>query len=157
MSNLVIRRAGLDDLPHVMTVMQTAFSAEYGEAWSNAQCAGILTLPGSVLFVSFLGETPVAFALIRAVGEDAELLLIGVANRAQRKGYGRLLLDRVITEARNLGVSNLFLEVRSGNPAISLYRATGFERVGLRRDYYRGKSGQMYDAETHRVTIACVD
>jgi [ribosomal protein S18]-alanine N-acetyltransferase len=39
--------------------------------------------------------------------------------------------------------------VRSGNDAVWLYRREGFEKVGERRDYYRGHGGQLFDAHTY--------
>jgi ribosomal protein S18 acetylase RimI-like enzyme len=38
--------------------------------------------------------------------------------------------------------SKLHLEVRAGNEAVQLYRREGFDKVGERRNYYRGKTGK---------------
>ena len=39
----------------------------------------------------------------------------------------------------------VYLEVRTDNePAIALYRSTGFEQVGLRRRYYRVSGADAY-------------
>jgi ribosomal-protein-alanine N-acetyltransferase len=40
-------------------------------------------------------------------------------------------------QARSLGTTAIYLEVRPSNPgAIHLYQRTGFRLVGRRRDYY---------------------
>ena len=48
----------------------------------------------------------------------------------------------------------VFLEVRQGNPALALYLRVGFLQVGQRENYYRGKSGDYFNALTVRYEIA---
>ena len=55
-----------------------------------------------------------------------------------------------MAEAGAQDAKTLHLEVRAGNPAIELYSASGFIRVGERRGYYRGRSGEVYDALSYR-------
>jgi [ribosomal protein S18]-alanine N-acetyltransferase len=143
--------ANLDD---VMTVMATAFDPVYGEAWTASQCAGVLAMPGCWLTLARIGGRPVGFSLARAIMDEAELLLIAVSAQEQRNGYGKILLDGVVSDARDLAVRRLFLEVRSGNPAISFYSKAGFARVGLRPNYYRNTQGTLFDAETQAMLIA---
>jgi ribosomal-protein-alanine N-acetyltransferase len=46
-------------------------------------------------------------------------------------------LEAVIAEAAHLGATLLTLEVRASNqPALRLYARAGFERTGLRTNYY---------------------
>jgi len=61
-----------------------------------------------------------------------------VRSECQRRGIGRLLLTRVIQEARRFGAQNILLEVRSQNVAAkSAYTKCGFSVVGGRRGYYQ--------------------
>lgn len=77
------------------------------------------------------------FAILRILGEEAELLLIAVDEKQRGKGIGKALLERLIALGRTRGARQLFLEVRAGNtPAICLYRGLGFQDIGLRRRYY---------------------
>lgn len=152
--DLSVGPGGIADLADVMRVMRDAFDPAFGEAWTEAQCAGILGMPGSRLLVARRGHEPVGFAMTRAIAGETELLLLAVARRCRRAGIGRALLDRAIMEARNEGGDALHLEVRDGNGAIYLYRAAGFEQVGRRRHYYRGTSGQVFDAMTFRLELA---
>jgi ribosomal-protein-alanine N-acetyltransferase len=91
---------------------------------------------------------PVGFSLVRAVADEAELLLLAVEPGEQRRGIGRALLDDFIAAALAGGAHRLHLEVRDGNPAIGLYRDSGFVPVGRRRNYYHGPDGETYDAVT---------
>lgn len=55
----------------------------------------------------------------------------------RRRGIARVLLGRVIDEARRQSIVHIMLEVRKSNlPAQKLYETVGFLTVGLRKGYY---------------------
>lgn len=142
--------AGIADLAEVMVVMREAFDPEFGEAWTEAQCAGILGMPGSRLLVARRGRDPAGFAMTRTVIGETELLLIAVRPGYRRSGVARALLERTIRAAADEGCHSLHLEVRDGNGAASLYFQAGFVQIGRRRQYYRGRSGNLFDALTFK-------
>lgn len=148
-----LREGGSQDLYNVNLVMQAAFDARYGEAWTSAQCLGMLSLPGVWLVVAGMDGQDVGFALARVTLDECELLLLATHPGARRRGVAGALLRAVIEEARHRGVTRVHLEVRSGNDAVQLYRREGFEKVGERRDYYRGRNGQLFDAHTYARNI----
>ena len=143
-----LRRGGSDDLDCVVGVMNEAFDEEFGERWSRSQCAGILPMPGVRLSVVEERGAIIAFSLMRTILDESELLLIAVAPDHQARGIGRLLLDDFQVQGQSAGADRLHLEVRDGNRAVSLYKDSGFQIVGRRRDYYRGRDGNCYDALT---------
>ena len=147
-NGIVLRPGEIDDIDDVMAIMTSAFSACFGEAWTRSQCAGILPMRGVSLTLADRDGLPVGFSLVRAVADEAELLLLAVDAAEQRRGVGRALLDHFIEAARADGAHRLHLEVRDGNPAFSLYRALGFVPAGRRRNYYHGPQGEAYDAVT---------
>ena len=58
--------------------------------------------------------------------------------RHSGRGLGRIILRRLLLEAREWGVGSVFLEVRADNfAAINLYISEKFERIGLRPGYYQ--------------------
>ncbi|RYY27584.1 MAG: GNAT family N-acetyltransferase [Sphingomonadales bacterium] len=144
-----LREGGAHDLPHIAQIMQDGFDPRFGEAWTSAQCMGMLSLPGVWLVIASLGEDDVAFALARMAADEAELLLLATRPAARRRGVGGALLRAIIEEARARGAARIHLEVRSGNDAVELYRREGFAKVGQRNNYYRGKAGQLFDAHTY--------
>jgi len=144
-----LREGGSQDLAEVSRIMEDAFDARYGEAWTSAQCLGMLSLPGVWLVIASLDEADAGFALARSTGEEAELLLLATRPAARRRGVAGALLRAVVAEAEARGVAQLHLEVRAGNDAVRLYRREGFEKVGERKNYYRGKMGQAFDAHTY--------
>ena len=138
-----------DDLDAVMQVMSAAFPAEYGEAWTRSQCAGILPMTGVKLILAEDGEdNVVGFSLYRTIADDSELLLLAVHPESRSCGIGRLLLSHFIEDSRKNGANRIHLEVRDGNSAIEVYRSAGFEPVNRRSNYYRGRGGGAFDALT---------
>ncbi len=83
--------------------------------------------------ISRLGRTPPF---------EYEVHTIGVDPAYQGRGIGRRLLDELLAFADG-GV--VYLEVRTDNEAaIALYASAGFERLGLRRRYYRVSGADAY-------------
>jgi ribosomal-protein-alanine N-acetyltransferase len=63
---------------------------------------------------------------------------VAVRRDRQRSGIARLLLDDLLGQAHNEGVTHTLLEVAVDNaPAQALYDRYGFEVVGVRRGYYQ--------------------
>ena len=148
-----VRRGGIDDLDDVMRIMCAAFPPSFGEAWTRSQCAGIMPMSGVTLTIADGDDGPLGFSLVRAVADEAELLLLAVDPAEQRRGIGQALLDDFVAAALSGGAHRLHLEVRDGNPALDLYRASGFAPAGRRRNYYHGPDGEAFDA----VTLLLVD
>ncbi|WP_245409548.1 ribosomal protein S18-alanine N-acetyltransferase [Allosphingosinicella vermicomposti] len=136
------------DLNAVMTVMTDSFDPGFGEAWTRAQCAGILPMSGVWLILAQAGDRLAGFALGRIVLAEAELLLLAVRRDFQGRGIGKSLLDQFIGDASSRGAHHLHLEVRDGNHALKLYSAAGFKHVGTRKNYYCGSDGALFHALT---------
>jgi len=148
-----LRGGDVTDLAAVTAIMEEAFDPRFGEAWSSAQCIGMMALQGVVLTIASDDAGVAGFAMTRVVAGDGELLLLAVRPAARRRGIGAALLRHVIAQARELAAERLHLEVRSGNPAVALYRAHGFIPVGQRRAYYRGIGGEAHDAHTYALPL----
>lgn len=141
------------DIADAMKVMKAAFPPQYGEAWSAPQLSGMMSLPGSLLAIARLGDLPVGFALLRSIAGEAELLLLAVHPDHRGCSHGRRLLDRCMNEAEGSGAKAMFLEVRSGNPAIHLYSKAGFFQYNHRPDYYVGSNGERFDALSYKIML----
>lgn len=144
---------GVRDVEAIMPVMTSAFDPSYGEAWSAAQCLGMLSLPGTVLFMARHENQVCGFALARAVLDECELLLIATTSKVRRRGIGKGLVQSVLHWARTNAVKRVNLEVRSGNPALALYQSMGFTEVGRRENYYIGLENNRFDALTMQLNV----
>ncbi len=150
---ILLRTGDARDVGIVDTLMSAAFDPRYGEAWTRNQCMGVLAMPGVRLTLALVDDVPAGFAMVRSVADEAELLLLAVDPVQRRRGIATALLRAVIAEAQAAGIADLHLEVRAGNPAVGLYTAQGFAKVGERRGYYRGRTGQSFDAHTYRRAV----
>ncbi|MFD1787353.1 GNAT family N-acetyltransferase [Sphingomonas floccifaciens] len=148
-----LRSGDVNDLAGVVHIMNRAFDPRYGEAWSSAQCIGMLALQGVWLTLACEGNALVGFAMARVVAGDGELLLLAVEPERRGRGIGGTLLRSVIADACDKQAERLHLEMRAGNSALALYGAHGFTQVGQRRAYYRGLTGEAFDAHTYALTL----
>jgi ribosomal-protein-alanine N-acetyltransferase len=139
-----------DDLDAVMRVMDAAFGRRFGEAWTRSQLAGILPMGGVSLMLATepASDETVGFSLFRTVADESELLLLAVRPSHHRRGVGTRLLEDFLERAGKEGVARVHLEVRDGNPAVSMYTMAGFSPVGRRRNYYHAPNGKRFDAIT---------
>lgn len=138
-----------------MTVMTAAFDPAYGEAWTRRQVEDALLIPGTRYLLAGPDGAPpeedapvTGFTLSRVIAGEEELLLLAVEPAWRGRGIGGALLNRLKQTAQSIGVDKVFLEMRDGNPAVSLYRRAGFREVGRRRNYYRKGTGIPLDAIT---------
>ena len=114
----------------------------YSHPWSRGNFSDSLAAGyhGRVLRV---GGELLGYAVIMPVVDEAHLLNISVAARAQGRGYGAQLLADALAVARTLGATTLLLEVRPSNlRALALYQGFGFRQIGFRRGYYPAAGGR---------------
>ena len=77
------------------------------------------------------------YAGLSISGSDADIQTIAIADPFQGKGIGRKLLNQLVARSLELGVTYIFLEVRSDNTsALSMYSSFGFAEISKRAKYY---------------------
>ena len=85
----------------------------------------------------------VGYGVVMVGAGDAHLLNLSVSPHWQRNGVGRDLTHFFLKLARDYGAERMYLEVRPSNTAArALYASSGFEEVGIRRDYYPAGPGR---------------
>lgn len=153
-------------ITRIMQVMEAAFDPTYGEAWNERQITDALTMPSTQGLVvdeqgapiapeSPLNDSaaPAGFVLTRKAADEEELLLIAVCPQFRRCGLGEKLIEQLFERARTIGVTRIFLEMRTGNPAVHLYEKVGFKPIGKRPNYYSLTNGERVDAITFGCSI----
>jgi ribosomal-protein-alanine acetyltransferase len=125
----------------VARAMEIARSLPEAPHWTEAAYRSALDPggqpPRTALVAKEASGAVAGFAVACRVGDEAELELICVAASDQRRGIGRQLLKALIAELGQSGVTKVSLEARVSNrAALSLYRALGFEQIGVRPRYY---------------------
>jgi ribosomal-protein-alanine N-acetyltransferase len=88
--------------------------------------------------VLFEESNLLAYGGLALGGDDAYVQTIGVTRRAQGRGLGAQLLEKMIEIAAARSAHRIGLEVRDDNDvAQRLYARHDFEAVGRRRGYYQ--------------------
>jgi [ribosomal protein S18]-alanine N-acetyltransferase len=131
-----IRDMAKADLPAVLKIETDLFPTD---AWTEALFLGELSeVPVSrkVAVAEFEGQV-IGYVSLRFVGRQGDVNTIAIAKDFQRKGFGNQLLAWLLMTAKDLGVRELFLDVRADNlAAIEMYKKAGFDRIDIRRNYY---------------------
>lgn len=98
---------------------------------------------GYVCRLVLVEEQIIGYGIMQIGADEAHILNLCIDEPWQRRGYARLLLDYLASEAIALGAFIMFLEVRPSNPrAVSLYQQAGFNEIGLRKGYYDSRNGR---------------
>jgi ribosomal-protein-alanine N-acetyltransferase len=114
------------------------------DPWDAAALDKILALSGVFGYLACDSGEPVGFILARDLGEEVEVLTLGVLPEARRHGVGRALLDAALAAARHRRLGSVVLEVAADNAAARrLYAACGFTQAGRRPRYYRRPGGTV--------------
>jgi ribosomal-protein-alanine N-acetyltransferase len=88
----------------------------------------------------------VGFYIGEYVAGEATLMDICVTPSEQGKGFGKVLLNQFLAQAKKLGSTKIFLEVRAKNIAAQmLYMNAGFIEINRRTGYYPSSSGFGYE------------
>ena len=134
-----------------ISVLQQACFPE--DPWDAGAIDQIMGIPGFFGRVGWAKTAPVGFALALALGEEAEIVSLGVLPDHRRCGIGSAILDAACDEALLRGAERVVLEVASDNEAArALYAGRGFTVVGRRRNYYR-RAEWLVDALVLRLQL----
>lgn len=114
----------------------------YSHPWTRGNFHDSLTA-GHACWIVERAADLCAYGVLMMGVDEAHLLNLSVARSEQRQGLGRQLLEFFESRGREFGARALFLEVRLSNaPARSLYAATGYRELAVRRNYYPASTGR---------------
>jgi ribosomal-protein-alanine N-acetyltransferase len=141
--------------PAECEAMAAVHAEAFDKPWRDDEFEDLLDGEGIYGFLAAgQDETPLGVILCRVAAGEVEVLTLGVAGAARRRGVARALLAVALPAARDLGASEAFLEVAVDNEAaIALYDAAGFRRAGLRKAYYDRRPAGFTDALVMRLDL----
>lgn len=127
-----VRPATLDDATAIAALEREAT----GRPWSLGMVRSALESSTCRAFVVGAPHA-VGYAVTRVVADEAELLILGVAPHARRRGLASALLDACEEAWRSAGITQAWLDVSEHNHgARALYGRRGWVQVSARRGYY---------------------
>ncbi|MGN0614343.1 MAG: ribosomal protein S18-alanine N-acetyltransferase [Porcipelethomonas sp.] len=108
------------------------------DGWSEKAFSDCFSNENTVIFKAVSGGKIIGFVNGSWVIDEGELLNIAVSENFRRCGTASALLNALENFFMENGVEKIFLEVREKNSgAVSFYLKHGFEKNGLRKNYYR--------------------
>ncbi len=131
--DVVLREMTVDDALAVEELEKECFSLP----WSAQALVASLNQSYSYFVVACIGEDIVGYGSVYVVAGEAEIINIAVKSTHRSNGVGKKLVMELLAEAGRRDAKRAFLEVRESNlPAIALYEKCGFEKNGIRRNFY---------------------
>ena len=120
----------------------------FTDSWSE-NSVNIQIKNQKVIVIKY-NEDILGYCIFMIAADEGEILRIATLENMRQSGIGKKLLSSVISEMRESGVNEVFLEVRAGNvAAIALYESIGFQKIGIRKGYYKdnGEDAVLYKLE----------
>jgi ribosomal-protein-alanine N-acetyltransferase len=132
-SELILERMQLEDVPEVMAVDRLCFPTP----WSEISYRSEIGNNAAYYLVARLGGRLIGFGGAWLVMDEAHVTTLGVEPTFRGRKIGERILAAILVEARERGVRRASLEVRESNgAAVRLYEKYGFVPVARRRGYY---------------------
>ncbi|GHF16230.1 ribosomal-protein-alanine acetyltransferase [Kordiimonas sediminis] len=156
-SRMAYRLEPLDPAnPYLMEIAASlhadAFIHVPDSVWTRDAFTKLMLGGGTIGWLALQDNDPLGILLVRTVLDEAEILTIGVARSAQKKGVASYLMHEGLKVLRSLGIQQVFLEVRRSNLAAqALYRSIHFEEISTRPNYYQNSDGSSEDALIFRL------
>ena len=146
----VPQRMMVSDLDEVVAVEASAYDfpwtrGNFIDSLAAGYLARVLRSPRGGLVAYFVAMKGV---------DEMHLLNVTVAPAEQGKGFGRRMLDELVSLCSAQDAGRLWLEVRQSNErARGLYLRYGFRHIGVRRGYYPALHGRREDANVMSLDI----
>ena len=130
--NFEIVKMTSDHIPEIARLEIACFSSP----WSEKSLAEELENDNSHFLVA-VSENVLGYIGVQEICSEAYVTNVAVFDEYRKSGVGRALLQEACNGAKGRNCSFITLEVRESNfPAISLYESEGFDRVGVRKNFY---------------------
>jgi len=125
------RSMDVEDIPKVLLNERLCYS----HPWTEGIFLDCLR-SGYECWVITRSEKVIGHGILSCAAEESHLLNVCVNPTYQGQGFGRKLVSFMLERACR-SARSVFLEVRPSNlAACQLYESLGFNKVGIRKDYY---------------------
>lgn len=134
MNDFKIVKACQDNIEDIVIIENLSFKIP----WTKKSITDeILRNESACYFCAVTGGRTVGYAGMWKVLDEGHITNVAVHPEFRNSGVGSMLMEALLMEAEERGITALTLEVRKSNyNAQSLYRKYGFEDGGTRKAYY---------------------
>jgi len=140
--NVQLRSMQYADITAVMEIETIA----YPFPWTQQNFEDCLRTGYNAEVLQLYGDI-VGYGIMSIAADEAQILNLCVHPNMQQCGYGHQILSQLLEYSKQKCAKSVFLEVRTSNKAaINLYYKTGFNQVGLRKNYYLNAENGREDA-----------
>lgn len=130
---LEIRKMRPEDLDEVEAVEQKIFS----QPWSKKGFEDALNQEAALYMTARMDGKLAGYCGLLQSFDEADITNVAVASEFRRQGVAAEMLRALMLCGRERGILNFTLEVRAKNEsALQLYEKLGFERAGVRPNFY---------------------
>ena len=146
---IVIEPAQTDDLEAIVAIEQRSYSFPWARKVLQAEINGKTFAHVYVARLPQNSGSPasklIGYHYFWLVADEIHILNIAVDPDYQGCGCGKQLLQFALDFGQARGAASAFLEVRASNDAAQqLYKACGFQRIGIRKQYYADNNEDAY-------------
>lgn len=114
----------------------------YEFSWSDGIFRDCLKA-GYICQLVLLDLEVIGYSVMQIGADEAHILNLCIDKPFQRQGFARILLEHLVQQAGIHRAHIVFLEVRPSNArAVDLYQLSGFNEIGLRKNYYDSAQGR---------------
>lgn len=151
-TQLRFRKIEARDIDQVLEIEVEAFP----EPWTRGMFCQEISSPMSHFYVALLDDTLVGYVGFWQVVDEAHITSVTIRKEYRGRGYGRVLTDFIIRVAAQEGLARATLEVRVSNvTAQNLYASLGFEKTGMRKNYYKKTNEDAIIMARRLDSLAC--
>ncbi|MEE1010649.1 MAG: ribosomal protein S18-alanine N-acetyltransferase [Acutalibacteraceae bacterium] len=140
--NFTVEKMNISHIPRIADLEKECFS----QPWSENALADELKNESSHFLVALCDEV-MGYIGVQEICGEAYITNVAVFDKYRKLGIGRALIKAACDGANNRNCEFITLEVRESNlPAISLYESEGFEKAGIRKNFYSSptENGVIY-------------
>ena len=138
----IILNCDFDQAKNLSELEEKIFSTSWDPLWIREK----INNENAVYWVKKEDDEIVGYLAVQYVGEDIEILGLGVLEDYRGKGYASDMLFAMMNHLKQYNYNKVFLEVRdSNNVAKNLYSKFNFNRSGTRLNYYKDENAALYE------------
>lgn len=116
----------------------------FKEPWSKEAYEKEILNPLANYRVITIDDKVVAYGGFWKILDEADINNIAVKKEFRQMGFGKMLMNALIEDAKSQNIKAMTLEVRVTNEsAIALYKKLGFKEAGIRKNYYSDKEDAL--------------